>query len=325
MPTKDHTDVPLLRVENLSHRYSSQWAVKNVSFELNNNAIIGLLGSNGAGKSTMMNIICGVLTQTQGKVTINGYDNITDRLEAKRHIGFLPQKPPLHLDLTVEEYLRYTAHLRLIKRSQVKAAVADVMKKCGITHFRNRLIKNLSGGYQQRVGIAQAIIHNPKFIVLDEPTNGLDPNQILEIRNLIKEIAKNRIVWLSTHILQEVRAMCHHIHMVEEGEFVFNGSIKDFNNSVLPHSLIAILSNPPSDEELNKIEGVKSVELTDTNTFRFFFEPSDNLQERIVQQSVNQGWQLQEIYKEKIEPDEIFKFFSNGSIKKEPLEMPKAT
>lgn len=324
MHSKQQTAQPMVKVENLSHRYSSQWAVKNVSFELNDNAIIGLLGSNGAGKSTMMNIICGVLAQTRGKVAINGYDNLKDRLEAKRFIGFLPQKPPLHLDLTVEEYLRYTAHLRMIERSKVRDSVADVMKKCGITHFRQRLIKNLSGGYQQRVGIAQAIIHNPKFIVLDEPTNGLDPNQILEIRNLIREIAKNRIVWLSTHILQEVRAMCHHIHMIEDGVMVFNGGIKEFNNSVLPKSLIAVFNNPPAEDVLQQIEGVEKVELADSNSFRFFFDPEDKLQERIVEQSVHQGWQLQEIYKEKIEPDEIFKFFSNGTNKAVPAGMPKA-
>ncbi len=208
----------IVRVEHLSHRYSVQWAIRDINFEITENGIYGLLGSNGAGKSTTMNIMCGVLKQTEGEVYIKGVSMRADPVEAKRHIGFLPQKPPLYGDLTVEEFLTFTANIRRIPEGDVGRAVKEVMERCGVSHFRRRLIRNLSGGYQQRVGIAQAIIHNPAFVVLDEPTNGLDPNQIIEIRHLIKEIGEDRTVILSTHILSEVQATCDYIRMIEEGK-----------------------------------------------------------------------------------------------------------
>ena len=200
---------PIVKVENLSHRYSVQWAIKDINFEITKNGIYGLLGSNGAGKSTTMNIMCGVLKQTEGNIFIKGIDMREQPVEAKRHIGFLPQTPPLHPDLTVEEYLTYCANLRYVPDKEVQHAVDSVTIRCGISHFKKRLIRNLSGGYQQRLGIAQAIIHNPDFVVFDEPTNGLDPNQILEIRGLIKEIAQDRTVILSTHILSEGHVRLH--------------------------------------------------------------------------------------------------------------------
>lgn len=194
----------IVRVEHLSHRYSIQWAVRDVSFEIPRHGIYGLLGANGAGKSTVMNIMCGVLKQTEGDVIIAGVNTKRDTIAAKKHIGFLPQKPPLYQDLTVEEYLTHAADLRWVTPREMKKAVEEVMERCAITHFRKRLLKNLSGGYQQRVGIAQAIVHKPDLVVFDEPTNGLDPNQIVEIRHLIKSIAEERTVILSTHILPEV-------------------------------------------------------------------------------------------------------------------------
>ena len=215
----------ILKVENLSHRYSVQWAIRDINFEITQNGVYGLLGSNGAGKSTTMNIICGVLKQTEGNVFIKGIDMRDNPVEAKRHIGFLPQKPPLHTDLTVEEYLTYCARLRQIARAEEGKVVDEVLARCGISHFRKRLIHNLSGGYQQRVGIAQAIIHRPDFVVLDEPTNGLDPNQILEIRHLIKAIAEECTVVLSTHILSEVQATCNYIRMIGQGTLVFSGTV----------------------------------------------------------------------------------------------------
>ena len=166
----------IIKVEHLSHRYNVQWAIRDINFEIGQTGTTGLLGSNGAGKSTTMNIICGVLAQTSGNVYINGIDIRKNPVEAKMNIGFLPQTPPLYGDLTVDEYLRYTAQLRRMDVSEIPSALEAVKEKCGISHFSKRLIKNLSGGYKQRVGIAQAIIHNPKLVVMDEPTNGLDPN-----------------------------------------------------------------------------------------------------------------------------------------------------
>lgn len=231
----------VVKVEHLSHRYSVQWAIKDINFEIKRKGTLGLLGSNGAGKSTTMNIICGVLNQTEGEVYINGISLREHPVEAKKYIGFLPQKPPLYPDLTVDEYLTHCALMRHVEKAQVKTAVEKAKSRCGISHFSKRLIRNLSGGYQQRVGIAQAIVHNPKFVVLDEPTNGLDPNQIVEVRHLIKEIAEDHSVMLSTHILPEVQATCDDIKMIEHGEVVFSGSMEDFNHYMEPNTFIVIM------------------------------------------------------------------------------------
>lgn len=305
----------IVSVRNLSHRYSVQWAVKNVSFDIVEKGVMGLLGSNGAGKSTTMNIICGVLNQTQGDVFINGVNLREQPVEAKKNIGFLPQQPPLYSDLTVEEYLRHTAFLRLMDKKEVEEAVETVLEKCSITEFRHRLIKNLSGGYQQRVGIAQAIVHRPKFVVLDEPTNGLDPNQIVDIRNLIREIAKQHAVLLSTHILSEVQAICDHINMIENGELVFSGSMEDFDNYVAPESFILELANPPSREELEGIAPGHPIEERETGKFRIFLKNDPAITETYIQESVHRSWKLKDLHIERCSLDEIFAQLSGKSKK----------
>ena len=301
---------PIIRVENLSHRYSIQWAIRVISFEITGNGIYGLLGSNGAGKSTTMNIICGVLKQTQGDVWIKGINLRENPVEAKKHLGFLPQKPPLHSDLTVEEYLIHCANMRLMPGKEIPGAVRDVMVRCGISHFAKRLIRNLSGGYQQRLGIAQAIIHNPDFVVLDEPTNGLDPNQIVEIRHLIKEIAEERTIILSTHILSEVQATCDYIRMIEEGQLVFAGTVDDFDNYIVPDTLVVSLINTPAAEELKAIEGVLGVEELGGKNYRVRFDDATGVTERIVETSVAKGWRLSGIQVEKNSMDSIFAVLS---------------
>ncbi|QEC42412.1 ABC transporter ATP-binding protein [Pseudobacter ginsenosidimutans] len=297
---------PIVKVENLSHRYTAQWAIRDINFEIRDKGVVGLLGSNGAGKSTTMNIICGVLKQTKGEVFINGI-NLKDKpVEAKRNIGFMPQKLPLHLDFTVEEYLTYCADLRMIDKHKVKEMVGAAAERCGVAHFRGRLLRNLSGGYQQRVGIAQAIVHNPKFVVLDEPTNGLDPNQILEVRNLIKEISQDRSVLLSTHILTEVQATCQDIKMIEEGKIVFAGTIEMFDNYIEPNSLILSLDTPPLQDELMKLEGVKSVEQMASYKFRLGYDGDKRTAQKIAAASVNNGWGLMEMMIEKSSLDAVF-------------------
>ena len=243
----------IVEVKHLSHRYSVDWAIKDINFEISTKGVFGLLGSNGAGKSTTMNIICNVLTQTEGEVFINGVNLRKDPITAKKFIGFLPQKAPLHTDMTVDEYLYHCADIRLMPKSEIPAAVERAKAKCGIAHFSKRVISNLSGGYQQRVGIAQSIIHDPMFVILDEPTNGLDPNQILEIRRLIREIAEERAVLISTHILPEVQAACDYIMMIEHGQKVFEGTINAFNTYMSPSALMTIMHNAPTTEELLKI------------------------------------------------------------------------
>ena len=297
---------PVLKVEHLSHRYSLQWAVRDISFEIPRRGIYGLLGSNGAGKSTTMNIVCGVIKQTEGQVTIKGIDTRKDPVAAKRHIGFLPQKPPLYGDLTVEEYLLHCARLRWVPDDRLHDAVEEVMQRCGILHFRNRLIKNLSGGYQQRVGIAQAIVHKPDLVVFDEPTNGLDPNQIMEVRHLIKDIAEERTVILSTHILTEVQAICDHIMMIEEGRLVFMGSVEEFDNYIAPNTLLVTLKQPPTLEELLQLEGIVNGESLGDNRFRLGFKDVDGVVERLVETSVARRWQLVEVGVEKKSLEAIF-------------------
>lgn len=296
----------IVKLDHLYHRYSVQWAVKDIDFEITKHGVYGLLGSNGAGKSTTMNIMCGVLRQTQGKVFIKGIDMSENPVEAKRHIGFLPQTPPLHPDLTVEEYLRYTAELRYIPAKEIKRAVAAVMDRCRIAHFAKRVLRNLSGGYQQRVGIAQAIIHNPEFVVLDEPTNGLDPNQIVEIRHLVKEIAEERTVILSTHILPEVQATCDYIRMIEHGTVVFEGTVNDFDTYIQPVSMLVRLDAHPAVEQVCALEGVKNVELLDNGSYRIYYSDVNRAAEKLVEASHVNEWKLMEMQQEKSSLDDIF-------------------
>ncbi|MCF0176606.1 MAG: ABC transporter ATP-binding protein [Bacteroidales bacterium] len=296
----------IVKVVGLSHHYTTQWAVRDVNFEISSHGVVGLLGSNGAGKSTTMNIICGVLNQTEGDIFIKDINLRENPVEAKKHVGFLPQRPPVYGDLNVEEYLTYCAELRLMAKEQIPTAVEEAMKRCGILHFRRRLIRNLSGGYQQRVGIAQAIVHKPEFVVLDEPTNGLDPNQIVEIRELIKEIATDRAVLLSTHILSEVQATCQQIIMIEHGNIVFKGSIAEFDNYIEPNSFMVELATPPAKEELGKIDGISQVEQLSPTRFRLTFDKKKETMKKFVSKAVSSGWGLSECVLQKVSLDEIF-------------------
>lgn len=307
----------IVSVKNLSHRYSVQWAVKDVGFEINEKGVTGLLGSNGAGKSTTMNIICGVLNQTQGDVFINGVNLRENPVEAKKNIGFLPQQPPLYTDLTVGEYLRHAALLRLVEPDKVDEAVDLALEKCSITHFRDRLIKNLSGGYQQRVGIAQAIVHNPQFVVLDEPTNGLDPNQIVDIRNLIRDIAKHHAVLLSTHILSEVQAICDNIYMIESGKLVFSGTMEEFDNYVAPESFIVEFANSPAKEVLENLTENNGIEALEDGSYRIFLKDDISITEKYIQESVKQNWNLKNIYVERASLSEIFAQLSGKAKNKQ--------
>jgi len=296
----------IVKVQNLSHRYNVQWAIKDINLEFKERGVYGLLGANGAGKSTLMNIMCGVLNQTEGDIYIRGINLRENPVEAKKLIGFLPQQPPLQPELTIKEYLQYCAGLRLMDPATTKVAIQEVMEKCQISHFANRIIKNLSGGYQQRVGIAQAILHKPEFIVLDEPTNGLDPNQILEVRALIKEIATERTVLLSTHILQEVQALCDDIWMINDGEIIFTGTLDDFDNYVMPNSFTATLLNAPSREVLLSFPGIQSIEQISHTKYRFEFDGNREQIEFFIKETVMRDWRLLEIALEKGSLNTVF-------------------
>ena len=297
---------PIVKVEHLYHRYATQWAIEDINFEIEENGVIGLIGLNGAGKSTTMNIICGVLKQTRGKVYINGIDTLKNPVAARKYIGFLPQKPPLYPDLTVDEYLRFCAEIHWMERKKINAAVGETEERCGITHMKDRLLRNLSGGYQQRVGIAQAILHDPKFVVLDEPTNGLDPNQILEVRQLIREIAEDRTVMLSTHILSEVQATCSTIKMIEHGRVVFSGSVEEFDNYIEPNTLYAVFDLPPLPDELLMIAGIKKVEMVGGHGVRLWYDGERDTIKQVIRESMVRGWEMTEIRSEKSSMEAVF-------------------
>ena len=210
----------MIEVENLTKKYGSQVAVDNLSFRVERGMIYGFLGPNGAGKSTTMNMMTGYIAATSGTVKINGYDILKNPEQAKKSIGYLPELPPVYPDMTVYEYLRFVAELKKVKKNERQAQIEDVMKQTQIEDVKGRLIKNLSKGYKQRVGLAQAIIGYPEVIILDEPTVGLDPKQIIEIRELIRELAKKHTIILSSHILSEVSAVCDHIMIISKGKLV---------------------------------------------------------------------------------------------------------
>ena len=298
---------PIVKVERLYHRYTtSRWAIEDINFQISEAGVVGLLGSNGAGKSTTMNIICGVLKQTSGEVYINGINTLKEPVKARKMSGFLPQKPPLYPDLTINEYLRFCAEIQWMDKKKIKSAIARAEERCGITHMKDRLLRNLSGGYQQRVGLAQAILHDPKFVVLDEPTNGLDPNQILEVRQLIKDIAIDRTVMLSTHILSEVQATCSSIKMIEHGRVVFSGSTEDFDNYIEPNTLYLEFELPPTMDELLKLSGVKRGEVIDNHAIRLWYDGGRDTIKQIMREATSRGWDMIELRREKSSMEAVF-------------------
>ena len=298
---------PIVKVERLYHRYTaSRWAIEDINFQISEAGVVGLLGSNGAGKSTTVNIICGVLKQTSGEVYINGINTLKEPVKARKMIGFLPQKPPLYPDLTINEYLRFCAEIQWMDKKKIKSAIARAEERCGITHMKDRLLRNLSGGYQQRVGLAQAILHDPKFVVLDEPTNGLDPNQILEVRQLIKDIAIDRTVMLSTHILSEVQATCSSIKMIEHGRVVFSGSTEDFDNYIEPNTLYLEFELPPTMDELLKLSGVKRGEVIDNHAIRLWYDGERDTIKQIMREATSRGWDMIELRREKSSMEAVF-------------------
>ena len=253
----------MIEVTNLTKHYGPKHAVDNISFTINSGEIVGFLGPNGAGKSTTMNIMTGYLSATDGSVKIDGIDILDDPLVAKRHIGYLPEHPPLYLDMTVDEYLSFVYDLKGVKGVSKAKHVAEVCESVSITHVRKRVIGNLSKGYKQRVGLAMAMIGNPDVLILDEPTVGLDPNQIIEIRNVIKDLGKERTVILSSHILPEVQAICERVLVINNGKIVANDTPENLSRAVSEdHKLIVRVSGKKEDiaSVLRGCEGIRTAE-----------------------------------------------------------------
>jgi len=292
----------LISANNLTRRYGDFCAVNNISFELATGDILGFLGPNGAGKSSTMQMLTGNLAPTFGAITINGVDLLEDPKAAKASLGYLPENPPLYKEMTVTEYLLFCARIHGVTKQQINQVCQSAIEACGLGDVRNRLIRNLSKGYQQRVGIAQAILHSPPVIILDEPTVGLDPIQILEIRQLIKTLGENHGIILCTHILPEVQAVCNRVQIINNGELVYSASIEE------------ILGQDSTQFELSFASEISSETLSSHNVFtsvkkvdkqHYIIESNlsaDNLIEYIVQQK----WGLNQFSLQQNSLEQIF-------------------
>lgn len=296
----------LVEVNNLVRNYGDLCAVDDVSFSLKKGEVLGFLGPNGAGKSTTMKMICGTLAPTAGEIKINGYDILEDPKLAKAELGFLPEIPPLYRELTVDEFLTYCAKLHGLRKHAVRAAVNHGKEKCGLEEMSHRLIANLSKGYQQRVGIAQAILHNPSVIVLDEPTVGLDPIQIMEIRQLIKALGNEHSVILSTHILPEVQQSCDRVQIIHHGKLVLSESIENLNTQMSSSSLHVRFKEPADSKLIEQIEGVVSIAPQDKRLYKIHHQQQNNPAAAIAKMAVANKWGLLELTPEKHSMEEIF-------------------
>ncbi len=257
----------LIKATGINRYYGNSHVVKDLEFELHSGDILGFLDPNGAGKSTTMQMISGSLAPDAGQIEINGIDLIEKPTLAKQQLGYLPEQPPLYKELTVDEYLNYAARLRGIKKEHIKAAIEKAKQRCGLTMVANKLINNLSKGYQQRVGIAQAIIHTPAVIILDEPTVGLDPIQIKEIRQLIIELGQDHGVILSTHILPEVLAVCNRVQIIQQGELVYHSDMATITDSMQSKQIELSFKNPADIELIQSIAGISTAEQINDNDF----------------------------------------------------------
>ena len=290
----------------LTRLYGGREAVSNVSFNLSKGQVLGFLGPNGAGKSTTMKMLTGNLAPSNGSVKICGIDMIENPKEAKALIGYLPEMRPLYKELTVDEYLTIAARLHRVSGAHIKKAVELAKERCGLGHMSKRLIENLSNGYQQRVGIAQAIIHNPMVVILDEPTVGLDPIQIRDIRALIREVGSERSVIISTHILPEVEMVCDHVQIIDKGKLVFNGAIDVLKKQRIGNKLLIAMNKPPKAAELLKIAGVEEAESVSDQLMRVRFADGATPAEAIVQAAVAKGWGLYQIGPDQTSLEDVF-------------------
>ena len=294
-----------LEAKNLSRLFGTNYAVKDVSFNLERGEVLGFLGPNGAGKSTTMRMLTGNLAPTEGAVDICGFDMLEDPKKAKSMIGYLPEMRPLYKELTVDEYLTIAARFHNVPAKKINQSVDRAKDRCGLMHMSKRLIENLSNGYQQRVGIAQAIIHEPEIVILDEPTVGLDPIQIREIRKLIKEIGKNHSVILSTHILPEVEMVCDRVQIINHGSLVFHGSIDELKQQRIGNKLQVGLKKPPALKDLKSINFISDVEKIEGDLFRFHFKTKVD-SEKLATLCVEKKWGLYHIAPDVTSLEDIF-------------------
>ncbi len=295
----------LVHVEHLYRYYGHTCAVQDVSFELAKGEVLGFLGPNGAGKSSTMQIITGNLAPSAGSISVHGIDLLDSPKRAKTEIGYLPEQPPVYRELTVDEYLTYCARLHHVARGQRDRAVRTAKERCGLGDVGRRLIGNLSKGYRQRVGIAQAIIHTPAVVILDEPTVGLDPIQIREIRALVRELGEEHGIILSTHILPEVQATCSRVQIIHQGQLVFADSITGLEQRLNATSLVAAFHARPDLDTLQQLPGVSAAESLPDGRIRIHYRDTDP-SEALIEQAVSKHWRLYELTPERRTLEQIF-------------------
>lgn len=300
-----------IKLENISKAYGKQFALKNVSITINQGEVVGLLGPNGAGKSTLMKIICGYLPPTEGKAFVYGFDVENDAQEVKRRIGYLPENNPLYMEMYVREYLHFVA--KIYNKKNTKSAINDVIRLCGLIPEQNKKIEALSKGYRQRVGLAQALIHEPDVLILDEPTSGLDPNQLVEIRKLIKEIGKEKTVLLSSHIMQEVEAICSRVIIIHKGEVVADDLTENLSKfAQIGEKILLELDKEINSEEFNQLIGIQQIKLIASYTWEIQSDGQKDLRQQLFDLAVSQGLNIRSLQKVENSLEQIFQELTVG-------------
>lgn len=298
----------MIEVRELCKSYGERQAIFNLSFKIEKGDVVGFLGPNGAGKSTTMKIITGFMAPTSGEAKICGFDVFEDPIEVKKRIGYLPEIPPLYTEMTVQEYLKFVAQIKNVDPTRLKGLVEKALSKTQLLDVRYRLIRNLSKGFKQRVGIAQALVSEPEVLVLDEPTVGLDPKQVAEIRQLIKELRGEHTIILSTHILPEVQATCNKVIIIHEGKIVAQNSIEQLEKLNEGSIVLKIRTRKPHrlEEKLRSMDGVKEVEGVNQNQLRVVLADQDELIEVIARQVIDSGAGLVELTPSRANLEDVF-------------------
>ena len=303
----------MIKAENLTKNFGDFKALDNVSFTIQKSEIIGLLGPNGAGKTTTLRILTGFFNPTFGQVKYDNLDIIEDGLKIRQKIGYLPENNPLYDELKVKEYLAYAAQMHDLPKEKVKEAVTKVIEICGLKDKQNQEISKLSKGYKQRVGLAQALIHNPEILILDEPTEGLDPNQRIEIRDLIKKIGKEKTIVLSSHVLSEVEATCSRVLIINQGKIVASGSPNELKSQATTLTKIFLKVEGPLDnivEAIKKLDGIERIISAKKEgslcSLELETDSTKELRKPLVHLVLDNGWELYEISKQEKSLEDIF-------------------
>ncbi|MDP3879035.1 MAG: ATP-binding cassette domain-containing protein [Dehalococcoidales bacterium] len=298
----------MIRVENLTKYYGKRLAVDNISFNIKKGEIVGFLGPNAAGKTTTMRILTGFLAPTRGDAWIAGYNILSNSLEARQHIGYLPEAIPLYTDMTVRSYLDFAARIRGLDEPRIKTRINDVVEICHLEEYADSIIGKLSKGFRQRVGVAQAIIHEPEVLILDEPTIGIDPIQVAMTRNLIKDLGKEHTVLLSTHILPEVSIICERVIIIHEGKIVAKDSIENLSSLISGAKRIHLEVTGPAQkiaEQLRRIEGILRVSYEDPH-FIIECSATQDPRSKIMETIVRNGWTLLSLEAVEMSLEDIF-------------------